>query len=100
MSGLKGNIYNTLVRPRITEKSANISAAQHGVVFEVHPEANKCQIKNAVEQIFNVKVEQVKTLCCKGKKKRVRTHVGEQKSYKKAYVTLKEGYSVDVVEGL
>jgi len=61
------------------------------IVFKVHPKANKIEVKNAVEQMFNVKVKDVKTVTLHGKKKRVGKTVGFTSDWKKAYVTLSEG---------
>jgi large subunit ribosomal protein L23 len=98
MASVKKDIYSVLRAPRITEKSAN--SGKNTVVFEVHPDANKNEIANAVEKIFNVKVEGVRTLNNMGKVRRVRYKVGRENSWKKAYVKLADGSSLDIVEGL
>ena len=100
MASSKKNEYSILKRPRITEKAAIISGEANAVVFEVHPQANKQEIKNAVEKIFNVKVSAVRTINNLGKVKRVGAKLGRQKAWKKAYVSLAEGSSIDMVEGL
>jgi large subunit ribosomal protein L23 len=100
MSSIKGNQYRILRRPRITEKSAIAGANKQCVVFEVHPEANKAEIKNAVENIFSVKVTSVRTVNYMGKEKRVGARVGRQVAWKKAYVSLAEGSKIDIIEGL
>lgn len=92
--------YEVLRRPRITEKAAVAGSGTNTVVFEVHPKANKVEIKQAVERIFEVKVEEVRTVNVLGKIKRVKGTVGQRSSWKKAYVTLAEGSSIDLVEGL
>jgi len=69
-------------------------------VFKVAPNATKPQIKEAVERLFNVKVDAVNTLNRKGKLKRFRGIQGRQNSIKKAIVTLQEGSSIDVTTGL
>lgn len=80
--------------PVITEKAGY--AAQNGkYVFEVEPKANKIEIKNAIEKIFNVHVTQIRTLNCQTKKKRVGRYTGRTNNKKKAYVTLAEGESID-----
>ncbi|MEJ2135628.1 MAG: 50S ribosomal protein L23, partial [Desulfofustis sp.] len=61
------------------------------VVFKVHPEANKIEIKEAVEKMFKVKVGNVRTASMRGKQKRVGRYIGYTKDWKKAYVTLSEG---------
>lgn len=82
--------------PIITEKSANISADGKKVVFKVAKDANKIQIRQAVESIFNVKVTNVNTVNVRAKKKRVGRYEGTTKAYKKAVVTLAEGSKLDL----
>ena len=81
--------------PIVTEKTSDL-AQQNTVVFSVDTRANKTQIKQAVEKIFNVKVESVNTINVHPKKKRVGRYVGEKKTYKKAIVTLKDGQSIEI----
>ena len=97
MGSVKSSKFQVLVKPMITEKAA---AVKDGVVFEVHPLANKSEIKQAVEQIFETKVRAVKTANFPGKLRRVKNIVGRQKNWKKAYVYLEEGHSLDFIEGL
>lgn len=68
--------------------------------FLVHTTANKVQVKRAVEEIFNVKVEDVKTMRIEGKTKRVGVHIGKRADYKKAIVTLAEGSNIEFFEGM
>ena len=91
--------YDVIRKPVITEKATMASEA-NAVVFEVAPEANKPQIKEAVESLFNVKVKAVNTTITKGKTKRFRGVSGRRKDVKKAYVTLEEGNTIDVTTGL
>jgi large subunit ribosomal protein L23 len=91
--------YDIIVAPVITEKSTNVSE-HNQVVFKVADDANKKTIKAAVETLFNVKVKAVNTLVHKGKKKIFKGMRGVQSDYKKAIVTLEEGYSIDVATGL
>jgi large subunit ribosomal protein L23 len=100
MSSTKKQIYSVLRSPLITEKAANAGSSTNTAVFEVHPEATKNEIRQAVEKIFKVKVEGVRTVNCLGKLKRVSGRLGKQPDWKKAYVRLAEGSSIDVVEGL
>jgi len=100
MSSIKKNPESILRRPRITEKSATTSSYSNTVVFEVHPDANKQEIRHAVEKIFEVKVTSVNTINSQGKIKRVGKSVGRQQAWKKAYVTLAEGSSLDLIEGI
>ncbi|MCX7973759.1 MAG: 50S ribosomal protein L23 [Candidatus Aminicenantes bacterium] len=83
--------YQIILRPLITEKSTALKENNREVCFEVHPEANKSEIKKAVEKLFKVKVERIRIVNLKGKKRRVGRHLGETKSRKKAYVKLREG---------
>lgn len=91
--------YDVIVTPVITEKST-MASENNQVVFNVRPEATKPQIKQAVEQLFDVKVKSVNTLNRKGKVKRFKGILGRRKDTKKAVVTLEEGQSIDVTTGL
>ncbi len=91
--------YDTIIAPVITEKST-MASDHNQVVFRVADKATKPEIKAAVEALFNVKVTAVNTLNRKGKRKRFRGIPGRQKDFKKAIVTLAEGYSIDVATGL
>ncbi len=95
----KAEHYDVIRKPVITEKATMASEA-NAVVFEVAIDANKPQIKEAVETLFNVKVKAVNTLVTKGKVKRFRGQLGRRKDVKKAYVTLEEGNAIDVTTGL
>jgi large subunit ribosomal protein L23 len=77
--------------PVITEKSTFIKDTQRTVTFKVLRNANKVEIKDAVEAIFKVKVESVRTANFHGKKRRQGRYIGRRPDWKKAYVTLKEG---------
>lgn len=91
--------YDVIRKPIITEKAT--MASEHGaVVFEVAKDANKPQIKEAVEALFGVKVKAVNTVITKGKVKRFRGTIGTRNDVKKAYVTLEEGNTIDVSTGL
>lgn len=100
MSDTKKTLYSIIRRPRITEKAALAGSIDGGVVFDVHPAANKIEIAKAVSQIFDVKVKSVRTVNYRGKPKRVGRSVGQRGGWKKAYVSLKEGSSIDIIEGL
>ena len=91
--------YDVIRRPVITEKATMASEA-NAVVFEVHKDATKPAIREAVEALFNVKVKAVNTLVTKGKVKRFRGRPGRRADVKKAYVTLEDGYAIDVTTGL
>lgn len=92
-------LYDVIVHPVITEKST-LASENNQVMFKVARTANKKDIKEAVEKLFEVKVKAVNTLVRKGKKKGFRGRVGRQSDFKRAIVTLEEGYSVDVTTGL
>ena len=88
--------YRDIIKgPIVTEKSAAL-AETNTIVFSVDPKANKTQIKQAVEAIFNVKVESVNTVNVKPKKKRVGRYVGKTNKVKKAIVKLSEGSSIEL----
>jgi large subunit ribosomal protein L23 len=92
-------LYDRIRRPVITEK-ATMASENNQVVFQVPLDVTKPQIKEAVEELFKVKVKAVNTLRRKGKVKRFRGIKGRQSDEKKAIVTLAEGYSIDVTTGL
>ena len=91
--------YDVIRRPVTTEKATMASEAG-AVVFEVALDANKPQIKEAIEALFGVKVKAVNTTVTKGKTKRFRGRPGVRSDVKKAYVTLEEGNTIDVATGL
>ena len=95
----KAELYDVIRKPVITEK-ATMASENGAVVFEVAIDANKPQIKEAVEALFGVKVKAVNTTVTKGKTKRFRGQLGKRKDVKKAYVTLEEGNTIDVTTGL
>ncbi len=95
----KQSHYDIIRSPAITEKST-MASEQDKVVFNVHKDATKPQIKAAVEALFEVKVTAVNTLNRKGKLKRFRGHLGRQSDIKRAIVTLAAGQSIDVTTGL
>ena len=92
-------MYDTLVRPVITEKSM-ISSEAGKVVFMVPLSATKDDVKAAVEAIFNVKVNKVNTIRQFGKTKTFRGHEGVRSDFKKAVVTLADGQNIDVTTGI
>lgn len=92
--------YDVLVKPVITEKSSIVGNEGGVLIFHVEDGATKDVIKQAVERVFDVEVEKVRTCRFLGKKKRVNKSIGRQASFKKAYVTLKEGHTIDFIEGL
>lgn len=92
--------YNIIRRPVITEKATTLKDKENKYVFEVDRKANKFQIRNAVEYLFNVKVIDVQTNIVHGKLKRIGRSIGRKPNWKRAIVTLKEGYSIDFFGGL
>ena len=85
--------------PVVTEK-ATILRDSNTYTFKVDPRANKVQIRQAVEAIFEVRVESVRTLSVHAKPKRQGAHKGSTSSWKKAYVKLRSGESIDLIENL
>ena len=98
-NNVTAKMYDTLVRPVITEKSM-VSSEAGKVVFMVPLSATKDSVKAAVEAIFNVKVNKVNTIKQFGKAKSFRGHIGHRSDYKKAIVTLAEGQNIDVTTGI
>mgnify|MGYP002856813020 FL=1 len=86
-----------LRRPIVTEK-ASILREGNTYSFQVDPSSNKVQIRQAIESIFNVHVESVRTVNVPSKPRRQGIHAGRRASYKKAYVTLRAGDSIDALE--
>jgi large subunit ribosomal protein L23 len=93
------NTYDVLVGPLLTEKGTLIKETENKVLFRVALDANKIEIKKAVEDIFKVKVDKIATIKCKGKKKRLGRFEGRRPDWKKAIVTLKEGEKLEIIEG-
>jgi len=84
-------LHQIIKKPLITEKSSLLREAGNTVAFEVALDANKIEIKQAVEKAFKVKVKDVRTMVVAGKVKRVGRNFGKRSNVKKAYVTLSEG---------
>jgi large subunit ribosomal protein L23 len=91
--------YDIVLAPHITEKSTMLSE-NNAVVFRVAPNASKPEIKAAIEALFNVKVTNVNTIVTKGKTKRWKGKPYQRSDMKKAIITLAEGDSIDVTEGV
>lgn len=87
-----------LLRPIISEKSYGL-LDQNKYTFLVHPDANKTEIKIAVQKVFDVTVERVNTINRQGKRKRTRTGFGKRKDTKRAIVTLAEGDRIEIFGG-
>ena len=91
-------LMSIIVSPRISEKATVKADVEKQHVFSVLKDANKLEVKKAVELMFEVKVEQVRILNVSGKLKRVGRKFGKTKDWKKAYVKLKEGYDISYGE--
>ncbi len=92
------NLDNVIKKPCLTEKGMTLQEMHNQVVFKVDPAANKLEIKQAVETIFNVTVADVRTCNVVGKKKRMGKHSGQRASWKKAIVNLAAGSKIDFLE--
>ena len=89
------NLYDVVQEPLITEKGTKQEKGRK-YFFRVHPDAQKHEIREAVERLFNVKVAKVNTMLIGGKWKRVRFRPGQTPDWKKAVVTLKEGHKIEL----
>ncbi|MGK0716383.1 50S ribosomal protein L23 [Leucobacter sp. W1153] len=87
--------HDVIIRPIVSEKSYGMIDANGQYTFEVQPTANKTEIKLAIEQVFNVKVDKINTLNRKGKTRRTKFGAGKRKDTKRAIVTLKSG-TIDI----
>ena len=95
------NANQIIRRPLVTEKSTLLREDANVIAFEVDPKANKIQVKHAVEELFKVKVEEVRLFNVRGKMKRMGRWAGKRRDWRKAYVRLKEGEKApDFVEGV
>ena len=92
-------LHKIILAPVVSEKSTRAAEKSNQAVFKVLRDARKPEIKLAVEKLFNVKVEGVRTLNVKGKSKRFGAFSGVRSAWKKAYVTLAEGQEIDFLSG-
>ncbi|MFC3152116.1 50S ribosomal protein L23 [Litoribrevibacter euphylliae] len=88
-------VFKVLLGPHVSEKASVVAEKNQQVVFKVAPDATKPEIKKAVEQLFDVKVESVQVLNQKGKTKRTARGLGKRSDSRKAYVRLAEGSDID-----
>jgi len=88
-----------LIRPIVTEKSTTHLGTDQTYAFEVGLTANKVQVKRAIETFYDVSVANVRTIVVRGKVKRFGRHHAKRSNWKKAYVTLAEGDSINLYEG-
>jgi large subunit ribosomal protein L23 len=92
--------YSIIRTPLLTEKCHDLKEKHNQVAFRVHRDANRVQVKEAVEKIFKVKVRRVNVMNVRGKTKRLGRHSGKRADWKKAVVTLMPGEKIDIIEGV
>ncbi len=92
------DLYQVLIQPLLTEKITALREKANTVGFVVHPDANRLQIKRAVEALLKVKVERVNVMNVRGKLKRLGRFSGKRSDWKKAFVTLKAGEKLEMYE--
>jgi large subunit ribosomal protein L23 len=85
-------------KPLVTERFADLRERDNKFIFEVHPDANKHEIRQAIEHFFGVKVTDVRTMNVRGKIKRLGRFQGKRADWKKAIVTLAEGDGIDLFD--
>jgi len=85
-------------KPLVTERFADLRERDNKFIFQVHPDANKHEIRQAIEHFFGVKVTDVRTMNVRGKVKRLGRFSGKRADWKKAIVTLAEGDSIDLFD--
>lgn len=95
---MKVGMHWILVQPLLTEKITGLREKNNTVGFVVHPEANRVQVRQAVESLLKVKVEKVNLMNVRGKMKRLGRFSGRRSDWKKAFVTLKEGEKLEMYE--
>jgi len=91
-------LHDIILRPLVTEKATGAEEASNTYVFEVGETANKHEIKDAIERFFNVQVADVRTVRMRGKAKRFGRHYGKRSNWKKAYVKLVTGHTLNFFE--
>lgn len=92
------NIYQIILGPVISEKASLLNKKSNKLALKVHPKANKSMVAEALEKLFNVKVEKVNIVVRKGKNKQFQRHMTTTALTKKAIITLSEGYSLDLLD--
>ncbi len=93
------SIYSVVKKPLFTEKGSALKESENKILVEVNADANKLEIKQAIQEIFKVKVDKVATVTTHGKWKRYGKFVGKRSDRKKAIITLKKGEKLDFIEG-
>lgn len=91
-------IYDIILGPVMTEKAYRLNKVDKKLVLRVHPHANKVQIKSALETLFGVKVDKVNVSIREGKRRQLNKRVIQGSDAKKAIISLKEGYSIDLFD--
>jgi large subunit ribosomal protein L23 len=94
------DVRQIVLRPLMTEKHMRLKEEQNVVAFQVRPDANKVEIRMAVETVFSVKVASVRTASFEGKLKRMGRFQGRRRDWKKALVKLAPGHKIDLIEGV
>ena len=94
------DMYKIVKKPLVTEKGTVMLSDGNRVTFKVHLNANKIEIREAIQKIFSVTVLQVNTQVVRGKRKRFGKSMGQSKTWKKAMVQLKEGDKIEIFEGV
>ena len=92
------NPHDVIIRALVTEKGTRMRESGNRFLFQVHPDANKLEIKQAIETVFSVHVESVQTQNVIGKRKRLGRYLGSRSAWKKAIVTLRAGDNIDLFE--
>jgi len=95
---MKADLHGILLQPLLTEKITAMRESNNTVSFLVHPDANRVQIKQAVETLLKVKVERVNVMNVRGKVKRLGRFSGQRSDWKKAFVKLKQGEKLELYE--
>ena len=95
----KDRLYKVLLAPRVTEKSTRVGETSNQYVFRVVKDANKDEVRDAVEMLFEVSVESVRIVNVKGKTKSFRMRPGKRSDWKKAYVRVQNGQVIDFLGG-
>ncbi|HEY7217862.1 MAG TPA: 50S ribosomal protein L23 [Candidatus Binatia bacterium] len=93
------SLHDIIKAPLVSEKGTLLTESANQVLFKVRPDANKIEVKRAVESLFKVKVTQVRMARYLGKMRRMGKNMGRRSDWKKAYVTLKEGDKIDFFGG-
>lgn len=93
----KERLMQVLLAPHVSEKGSRLTEKANQVVFKVRPDATKAEVRKAVELMFEVKVEGVRVINVKGKSKRFGLAEGTRRDWKKAYVKLAEGQSIEML---